>query len=72
MVFLFLKAYLSGTSVGRDHVAVFVFFSTVLNDSNCTMNHDILKKKLITFQEKTKRNEKISHKKDDNNSKLEP
>ena len=72
MVFLFLKAYLSGTSVRSDHVAVFVFFSTVLNDSNCTMNHDILKKKLITFQEKTKRNEKISHKKDDNNSKLEP
>ena len=72
MVFLFLKAYLSGTSVRRDHVAVFVFFSTVLNDSNCTMNHDILKKKLITSQEKTKRNEKISHKKDDNNSKLEP
>ena len=46
MVFLFLKAYLSGTSVRPDHVAVFVFFSTVLNDGNCTMNHEILKKKL--------------------------
>ena len=33
-------------SVRPDHVAVFVFFSTVLNDSNCTMNHDILKKKI--------------------------
>ena len=45
-MFLFLKAYLSGTSVRPDHVAAFVFFSTVLNDSNCTMNHDILKKKI--------------------------
>ena len=45
MVFLFLKAYLSGTSVRSDHVAVFVFFSTVLNDSNCTMNHEILRPK---------------------------
>ena len=40
----FLKAYLSGTSVRPDHVAVFVFFSSVLNDSNCSMNHEILKK----------------------------
>ena len=39
--FLFLKAYLSGTSVRPDHVAVFVFFLTVLNDSNCTINHEI-------------------------------
>ena len=39
--FFFLKAFLSGTSVRPDHVAVFVFFLTVLNDSNCTMNYDI-------------------------------
>ena len=42
--FLFLKAYLSGTSVRPDHVAVFVFFLTALNDSNCTINHDIPRK----------------------------
>ena len=68
----FFESLLSGTSVRPDHEAVFVFFSTVLNDSNCTMNHEILKKKLITSQEKPRRNEKISYKKDDNNSKLEP
>ena len=38
----FFESLLSGTSVRPDHVAVFVFFSTVLNDSNCTMNHEIL------------------------------
>ena len=44
MMFLFLKAYLSGTSIRPDHVAVFVFFLTVLNNSNCTMNHEIPRK----------------------------
>ena len=44
MMFLFLKAYLSGTSVRLDHVVVFVFFLTVLNDSNCTMNHEVPRK----------------------------
>ena len=67
MKFLFLKAFLSGTSVRPDHVAVFVFFLTVLNDSNCTINHEIPLKKLrskllghdITSQEKGKQNELI-------------
>ena len=62
---LFLRAYLSGTSVRPDHVAVFVFFLTVLNDSNCTMNHEIPRKELtskplghdIMSQEKPRGNE---------------
>ena len=48
MMLLFLRAYLSGTSVRPDHVAVFVFFLTVLNDSNCTMNYAIPRKELIS------------------------
>ena len=40
--------FFESLSVRPDHVAVFVFFLTVLNDSNCTMNYAIPRKELIS------------------------